>query len=728
MPATKKRSAKRIPTSPSARPPRTARKDERRHPLDAVFRPRSVAVIGASRRRQTIGREILHNLVEFEFNGPCYPINPGSPVVHSMRAYRRLADLPETVDLAVIVVPRERVLGVIDECGRMGVPGVVVITAGFKEVGEEGAALEEKLERKIRRYGMRMVGPNCMGVINTEPGVRLNATFAATVPSRGNLGFISQSGALGEAILADASENGLGVAMFISMGNKTDISGNDMLEYWENNDDVQAILMYLESFGSPRRFTQLARRITRKKPIITVKAGRTAAGARAASSHTGSIVGLDIATESLLEQCGVLRVPSLEEMFVQAAALANQPVPKGGRVAIVTNAGGPAILCTDSLIGLGVELAEFRPATRRALAKVLPAEASIANPVDMIASADADRYRAALDLVKRDPGVDGIIAIFVSPIMIDAFEVARAIADASHGSKPVLSVFMGKKRSGEGLEELARQRVPVYRFPEEAASAMSALVRYQKLRDAPQGREVRFKVDRARAARAIGGARRAGRTELIPREVQEILIAYGFPLAQSRTAATAAEAIAAAQEIGYPVVLKIASERISHKTDVGGVKLDLRNADEVGQAYRDLTARLGDRDPDLRVQVQKMVRGGREVILGMTRDTQFGPLLMFGLGGVFVEVMRDVSVRIHPLTDVGAGTMIEKVKGYPLLAGARGEKPVALPLVRQCLLRLSQLVSDFEDDLAELDLNPFIVTESAARSFVVDARISLRTD
>jgi acetyltransferase len=728
MPATKKRSRKRIATSPSAPPPRTARKDRRRHPLDAIFRPRSVAVIGASRRKQTIGREILHNLVEFEFNGPCYPINPESPVVHSMRAYRRLADLPEPVDLAIIVVPRERVLGVIDECGRMGVPGVVVISAGFKEVGEEGAALEEKLDRKIKRYGMRMVGPNCMGVINTETGVRLNATFAATVPSRGNVGFISQSGALGEAILADASESRLGVAMFISMGNKTDISGNDMLEYWETNDDVQVILMYLESFGSPRRFTQLARRITRKKPIITVKAGRTAAGARAATSHTGSIVGLDIATESLLEQCGVLRVPSLEEMFVQAAALANQPVPQGGRVAIVTNAGGPAILCTDSLIGRGVELAEFRPATRRALAKVLPAEASIANPVDMIASADADRYRAALDLVQRDPGVDGIIAIFVSPIMIDAFEVARAIADASHGSKPVLSVFMGKKRSGEGLDELARQRVPVYRFPDEAASAMSALVRYQKLRDAPQGREVRFEVDRARAARAIRGARRAGRTELIPQEVQEILIAYGFPLAQSRTAGTAAEAIAAGQEIGYPVVLKIESERISHKTDVGGVKLDLRNADEIGQGFRDLTARLADRDPDLRVQVQKMVRGGREVILGMTRDTQFGPLLMFGLGGVFVEVMRDVSVRIHPLTDVGAKTMIERVKGYPLLAGARGEKPVALPLIEKCLLRLSQLVSDFEDDLAELDLNPFIVTESAEHSFVVDARISLRDD
>ncbi len=702
----------------------TPKKERRRHSLDAIFRPRSVAVIGASRRKQTIGREILHNLVGFEFTGPVYPINPSSPVVHSMRAYRNLDEVPGPVELAVVVVPRDRVLRVVDECGRKGVRGVVVITAGFKE----GAALEQKLGRKIKRYGMRMVGPNCMGVINTEDAVRLNATFAAALPPRGNVGFISQSGALGEAILADAAENGIGVAMFVSMGNKTDISGNDLLEYWEDNDDVQAILMYLESFGNPRKFTQLARRITRKKPIITVKAGRTAAGARAASSHTGSIVGLDIATESLLEQCGVLRVNSLNQMFVQAAALANQPVPQGGRVAIVTNAGGPAILCTDSLIGRGVELATLRPATRRALAAVLPPEASTANPVDMIASADAERYRAVLELVKRDPGVDGIIAIFVSPIMIDAYEVARAIAEASDGTKPVLSVvFMGKKRSGEGLAELARHRVPVYRFPDEAASAMWALARYQTLRDAPQGRVVRFKVDRRRAEQAIRSARRAGRGVLTAEEVRTVLLAYGFPLAASSSVATPAEAIAAAQEIGYPVVLKIDSDRISHKTDVGGVKVDLRNADEVGQAYRELMVRLRRKDPRLRMEVQKMVRGGREVILGMTHDAQFGPLLMFGLGGVFVEVMRDVSVRIHPLTDVGARAMIERVKGYPLLAGARGEQPVALSLIEECLLRLSQLVSDFEDDLGELDINPFIVTEKPEQSFVVDARISLRS-
>jgi acetyltransferase len=352
-----------------------------RLPLDAIFRPRSVAVIGASRKKSTIGREILRNLVEFEFTGPVYPVNRNADTVGSMKCYPTVLDIPGEVDLAIVTVPRERVLEVVDQCGRKGVHGLVMITAGFREVGAEGARLEADLRRRLKRHGMRMVGPNCMGVINTEPDVRLNATFAASLPPRGNVGFVSQSGALGEAILADAVQSGLGVAMFVSMGNKTDISGNDLLEYWEDNDDVQTILLYLESFGNPRKFTQIARRITRKKPIVVVKAGRTAAGAQAASSHTGSLVELDVAAESLLEQCGVLRVSSMEELFVQAAALANQPLPRGSRVAIVTNAGGPGILCTDACIGLGLEMATLSPRTRRALARVLPCRGSTRNPV-----------------------------------------------------------------------------------------------------------------------------------------------------------------------------------------------------------------------------------------------------------------------------------------------------------------------------------------------------------
>ncbi len=705
-------------TSSSKKPPA-------RLPLDPILRPRSVAVIGASRRKQTIGREILRNLLDFEFNGPVYPVNPTAAFVGSMKCYASLAEIPGEVDLAIVTVPRDGVLRVVDDCAKKGVAGLVVITAGFKEVGSEGAAIEAKLVAKLRKHGMRMVGPNCMGVVNTHPDVRLNATFAASLPQRGTVGLVSQSGALGEAILADADKSGLGVAMFVSMGNKSDVSGNDLLEYWENDPDVEVILMYLESFGNPGKFTQIARRATRKKPIITVKSGRTAAGARAASSHTGSIVGLDVASESLLEQCGVLRVSSMEEMFVQAAAFANQPPPAADRIAIVTNAGGPGILCTDALIGLGLSLAELRPETKRRLAKVLPPEASTANPIDMIASADASRYRAVLDLVKKDPGVDGIVAIFVSPIMIDAYEVARAIAAAADRKKPILSVFMGKRRSDEGIEELRGRRVPVYRFPEEAASAMAALHRYRVLRDRPKGKEVRYRVNGARARRIVSAARKEGRTDLTTSEALDLLGAYGFPIVPSRTVSTAAEAIVAANELGYPVVLKVLSERISHKTDVGGVRVDLRNGDEVAGAFSEMTSRLKRRDPDLRVQVQAMVRGGREVILGMTRDPQFGPLLMFGLGGIFVEVMRDVSVRIHPVKDVAARAMIERVKGYPLLAGARGEKAVAIPLIEECILRLSQLVTDLGEELRELDVNPYIVTDRADRSFVVDARIGL---
>ena len=705
--------------------PKPTRKIPPSRSLDAIFRPRSVAVIGASRKRQTIGREILANLVEYGFSGPVYPVNPTAEAIHSIRCFRSIKDIPGPVDLAIVTVAKDQVLPVVAACGKKGVRGLIVITAGFKEIGSEGAMLEGKLKATLKAYRMRMVGPNCMGVVNTEPHVSLNATFAATAPVRGNVGFVSQSGALGEAILADAVDNGLGVAMFVSMGNKTDVSGNDLLEYWEDNPDVQAILMYLESFGNPRRFTTIARRVTRKKPIIAVKAGRTAAGARAATSHTGSIVGLDIASDTLLEQCGVLRVSSMEEMFTLAQALATQPVPNGDRIAIVTNAGGPGILCTDALIGAGLTLAELQPKTRTALAKALPPEASTGNPVDMIASADASRYRAALDLVARDPGVDGIIAIFVSPIMIDAYEVALAIAGAADGKKPVLSVFMGKQRSDEGLAWLRQKRVPVYRFPENAAAAMAGLSRYRVLRDRPFGKTVTFESDPGRAKKAIASARKAGRTMLSAKEVGDVLAAYGFPLAPSRLCATAAEAIEAAHALGYPVVLKAASDAIVHKSDLGGVKLDLRNGDEVAGAFKDIVSSLRSKDKTLKVQVQRMIAGGRETILGMTRDPQFGPVLMFGLGGIFVEVMKDVSVRIHPLTDVNARSMIERIKGFPLLAGARGEKPVDLAFLEESLLRLSQLVGDLEAELAELDINPLIVTGDRKNSFVVDARIAL---
>ena len=692
--------------------------------LDAIFRPRSVAVIGASRREGSIGGEILAKLLEGGFEGAVNPVNPHTDFLHSIKCYPSIGAIPDPVDLAVIVVPRDLVAGVVEECRRKKVRGLVVITAGFREVGEEGARLEAKIRDKVRRAGMRMVGPNCMGVINTHPAVKMNATFAASAPTLGRAGFMSQSGALGEIILANARHIGLGISMFASVGNKADVSGNDLIEYWEDDPSVDVILMYLESFGNPRKFTTIAQRATRKKPIIAVKSGRTEAGARAAFSHTGSLAGGDVATSTLFDQCGVLRVNTIEELFTLATAFTSQPLPKGNRVAILTNAGGPAIMATDAAITLGLTLAPLEEKTRRELKRRLPPECSVANPVDLIASADASRYDAALQLLLKDPTVDGLMVLFVAPTMINSREVARTIARRCGKSrKPVLACFMGKDRGAEGVQALRASSIPVYSFPEEAAQALAAMDRYRRIRARPRGRIVRFHCDRARVRRLLEQVRRGRRAELTLQETQKILETYGFPQPPSRVVSSAAAAIEASLELGYPVVLKAVLPELSHKTEAGGVRVDLRNGDEVGRTYREMAERLKKRT--LPVLVQKMVRGGREVILGSFQDRQFGTLLMFGLGGIFVEAMKDVAFRVHPITDRDAAEMIASLRGYPLLKGFRGEPAVSEKLLVEMLLRLSQLLSDFPE-IEQVDINPFIVGSRRNESYAVDARIALQ--
>jgi acetyltransferase len=699
--------------------------------LDPLFRPRSIAVVGASREKQTIGREILHNLIDYGFTGAIYPVNPNAASIHSIRCYPSLRDVPDPVDLALVVVPSRVVPRVVDDAVARGVRALVVITAGFREVGEEGAALETRIRDRVRAAGMRMVGPNCMGIINTDPAVAMNATFAATRPERGVVGFMSQSGALGEVILARASEIGLGIAYFVSMGNKADVSGNDLLEAWEDDPDVRVILMYLESFGNPARFTAIARRVTRKKPVLAVKAGRTAAGARAAFSHTGALAGTEAAVETLFEQTGVLRVGSMSDMFALAAAFAGQPLPAGNRVAILTNAGGPAIMATDACVNLGLEVGELSEATRRALRGVLVPEASVHNPVDMVAAAAGKDYAAALEILKSDPEIDGLIVLFVSPIMINALEVARAIIAAARGARqPILTCFMGKAEGRQGVEDLRRAGVPVYLFPEEAARAMAALARYRRIRERPEGKAVAFPADRERAKAAIARARRAGRAVLDAEETADLLGAYGLPLVPSREAATPGEVLRAAGSIGYPVVLKAVGESLVHKTERGAVRLDLRTPEEVGEAVRTVTEAL--RGERFRFQVQKMVRGGRETILGLTHDPRFGPLLMFGLGGVFVEVMRDVVFRLLPITDVEARDMVRGIRGYPLLRGVRGEPPADEEFLVGALLRLGRLGLDCPG-IDQLDVNPLIVGfapegRPPAPSYVVDARVRLRPE
>lgn len=696
-----------------------------RDPLDAIFKPRSIAVIGASRRSDSIGRHILHNLIENEYQGVVFPVHPTAPVIHSIKAYPSVLDIPDPVDLAIIVVPHQHVLDVVEECGQKGVRGLVVITAGFREVGGEGIAREEALIDLVRRHEMQLIGPNCMGVINTAADVSMNATFAPTFPPPGPIGFMSQSGALGVTILDHAHELGLGISMFVSMGNKADTTGDQLVAYWGRDPATRLILMYNESFGNPRLFTQLAREVTRQKPILAVKAGRTITGARAASSHTGALAGLDVAVDALFDQCGVIRATTLDELFDFAMAFGNQPIPGGNRVAIITNAGGPGILTADACESLGLEIAALTEETSHRLRAEVPEEASVENPVDLIASADAEVYRTALDIVLEDPNVDAAIAIFVPPVQVDTRAVAAGIADIvdRHRGKTVLGCLMGKKGVRIGFSELQRRSVPAFMFPESAARALAAMDKYRQLRERPVGEIATFDVDRSQAAAAIERARQEGRTQLAAEQVEAILTAYGIPLAASRLATDLDAALRAANEVGYPVVLKAESEEIVHKSDVGGVRLDIETPEELRSEYAALVESVGAERLD-GVRVQRMVSGGRETVIGMVSDRTFGPLVMFGLGGIYVEVWKDVSFRIAPVSDTDAAEMVRAVTGYPVLAGVRGEEPVAFEILEAVIQRVSQLVIDFPE-IDEMDINPFLAFGDPDACLAVDGRIRL---
>jgi acetate---CoA ligase (ADP-forming) len=712
--------------------------------LEAVFRPRSIAVIGASRERGTIGAEIFHNLISHGFSGPVYPVNAHAEVVQSVRAYHSIADVPPPVDLAVVVVPAVHAAAVLEACGRCGVRAAVVISAGFKESGAEGVARERELLECARRFGMRLVGPNCLGVLNTEAAVRMDATFAPTYPPAGNVAFSSQSGALGLAILEYAAELGIGISHFISVGNKADVSGSDLLEFWEQDAGTSVILLYLESFGNPRRFSRIARRVGRRKPIVAVKSGRTAAGARAASSHTGSLAGTDTAVTALCTQSGLIRTDTIEELFDVAMLIANQPAPHGNRVGILTNAGGPAIMASDACESHGLVVAPLDAATVTALRTFLPPEASTGNPVDMIASALPDAFERAVELLSGDPNVDAVLAIYVPPVVTRPLDVAQAIVrgatSAAHAAnaagrkpKPVLSCFMGSHGVPEGLRSLHEGHVPSYAFPESAAIALSRAVRYGRWLAAPEGQPVRFAdthPERAIAALAAAQARGSLGTPLwlSPDEVRQLLGAYGIAMPESRFATSAEECAEAARRVGFPVAIKLVSDTITHKSDVGGVVLDVRNEPEAREAFESIARRLDQakRRPEMSgVLIQPMLRDGIEAIVGVTHDPSFGPLIMFGLGGVHVELLKDVVFRLHPLTDRDAHDMIREVRGYPLLEGYRGGPAGDIVALEQTLLRVSQLL-EAHPEIVEMDLNPVSVRTPGNGCVVVDARVALR--
>ncbi|MCK4546761.1 MAG: acetate--CoA ligase family protein [Candidatus Eisenbacteria sp.] len=696
--------------------------------LDVIFKPSSVAVIGASRGTGSIGYQILDNLVTFGFSGKLFPINPFAEAIHSFKCYPSVLDVPDPVDLAIIVVPKDKVPGVVDECGEKGVGGLVVISAGFKEVGGEGIEREQRLLEQVRSYGMSMIGPNCMGVFNADPEIALHATFSPTHPPPGDVAFMSQSGALGVAILNVAREMNIGFSFFASVGNKADIAGNDLLAYWEDDPGTRVIALYLESFGDPRVFTVLARRIARKKPLVVVKSGRSEAGARAASSHTGALAGRDVAIDALLNQCGVLRARSIEEMFNTIQAFTRCPLPDGNRICILTNAGGPAILATDACEEYGLEMARLTDETSKQLSKILPAEASVLNPVDMIASANHQTYRVCLELVLQDPEVDIVMVIFVPPTMINPTDVATAVTEVTRRhKKPVVGVFMALEEFYEQLQEKLPDHPPLFFFPEPAARTCFDLCKYSQLRRRPEGVVPVFDVDRERSAEIMAAAKKDGGGFLMMGDVFDLLKAYGIPTCRMGQAREAGDTGALARSLGFPVAVKAAGRGIVHKSDVGAVALDLRSEDDVSAAVKQIGENLESHGLLSELEgfvVQEMTTRGQEVIIGMSSDPLFGPLLMFGLGGRYVEVFKDVVFRPVPVTDVDAWEMVESVKGLPLLKGVRGEQGVDLPLVVEVLHRVSQMVMDFQE-IAELDINPFMACHDPSYSRVVDARIRI---
>ena len=699
------------------------------HSLDKIMRPQSIAVIGASTKAHTIGSDIMKRLQEYHFPGKIYPVNPKGGVIEGLPAVKSVLEIEGPVDMAIVVVNARFVLDTIDQCHEKGIKGLVVISAGFKESGEEGAKLEKALLEKVRAYGMRCVGPNCLGVVNTSPDVSMDGCFAESLPVRGDIGFVSQSGALGGGILNILKDLNIGFAQFISIGNQADVNAEDAIEYWENQDDVHQILLYMESIQNPANFRKLATRVTRRKPIIALKAGRSAAGASAASSHTGSLAGSDKAAEALLRQSGVIREYSLKQLFSTAKVFRNCPIPQGDRICIITNSGGPGIMATDVIADYGMQMAQLSDETKAKLRSFLPAAASVKNPVDMIASAPLEHYQQTLTTVLADPGVDMVISIYPPFLGLRDIDVAKAIMQikAEHPEKPVVGVFMTKNEFFSQIADMD-VNIPFFQFAEEAVDGLARLNAQRKWLARPEGKIASYPVDRSRVEALFAAAKSENRAELTTRESLDVLDAYGVRVCKAGFAKTEDEAVAIADSIGYPVVMKMTSKTTSHKTDVGGVRVNLGSAEELRANYRDLVEKLREKgllEGLEGVIVQEMVKSSRELVCGVATDPQYGPMVMFGLGGVFVEVMKDVAFNLAPLTDQDAHDMVRSVKAFKLLEGARGTKPADINKVEEILLRLSQLVTDYPE-VVELDINPLMISDKTGEAIAVDGRIKIK--
>jgi len=680
------------------------------------FEPRVVAVVGANRERGKIGSEILHNLTAAGFSGTVVPVHPTAEEIAGLAAYPRVSDIPGPVDLAVVVVPAEQVVDAVDDCISKNVRAICVISAGFSECGPDGRAREAELVERIRQAGCRLIGPNCMGLLNTDPTVRLNATFSPVYPPAGGVAMSTQSGALGLAILDYAQRLNIGISSFVSVGNKADVSGNDLIQYWAEDPRTSVILLYLESFGNPRKFSEIARHVARTKPIVAVKAGRSTAGSRAAASHTGALASSDTVVDALFRQAGVIRTERLEELFDVAALLSHQPVPRGPRVAILSNAGGPGILAADACEANGLELTTLSQVTLDELRSFLPAAASVANPVDMLASAPPDHYRRALAIILGDSQVDSVIAIFIPPLVTDPAAVAAAIAEGARlvTDKPVLGVFMRAEGAPAALAP-----IPAYAFPESAALALARVTTYGQWRSRPVDSPPLIEgFDRERVRAIVERAVARGGGWATTDEVEGLLAAAGIASPPSRVVMSLENAIRTGHEIGYPVALKALGPTLLHKTEHRAVTLDLADEVALRTAYTEFNTRFGSDMTS--VLVQRMVPHGIEMIVGAVQDPSFGPLIACGSGGVLVDVLADTSFRLHPLKGSDARDMIDELRGSKLLRGYRGALPADEAALRNILLRVSELVG-VAPEIQELDLNPVMVLTAGA--CVADARI-----
>ncbi len=694
--------------------------------LEKLFNPKAVVIIGASQTEGKVGHALLKNMIEEGFKGGLYAVNPKVDEIMGVKCYPDVKSLPDGIDLAVIAIPSKVVPQTIEDCGSRGIGAAVVISAGFKEVGGEGKELEKKLESAAMLSGVRVLGPNCLGFINTTS--KVNASFAADHPEKGDIAVISQSGALCTAIIDWSLKHHIGFSKLISMGNKTDLDEELLIEALGNDKESKVIVGYLEDIRNGPHFIRTAEKVTREKPIILIKAGTSAAGATAASSHTGSIAGAQMAYECAFNSSGVLQAASLETLFDYAQAFSYQPLPKGDRIVIVTNAGGPGIMATDAVEHSGLSFAKLSDATKDKLRSFLSSAANVNNPVDILGDAPAETYRKAIDTVLADDGVDGLVVLLTPQSMIDVVKTAEVVTEISRKyGKPTMASFIGAKRVSHGIEVLQKNGIPHYPTPERAVDAMKQMVEYMKWRAKPKKVIRRFPVNSTKVDRIININRKHQQYNVGEQDSKEVLSAYGFTVPKCSLARSAQDAVSAASAIGYPVVMKISSPDVIHKSDAGGVKVGLRGPSEVKDAFELMTKRVKEVVPDARIHgvlIQEMVSDGREIIIGMTRDPQFGPMLMFGLGGIYVEVLKDVSFQLAPLTSEAALQMILGTKTYNLLKGVRGEKSVDMQLVAECIQRISQLSMDFPD-IQELDINPLKISSEFSRAVAVDARIRI---